>query len=178
MFQLEAFWEIRFVDFIPIISAILSPLIIYWVYKKLNKIQEIKRIEAIFIRFKKYLESSLPENKNNVAIRLAFNESSFLKSQIEYLVKIGLVLIHTDNISIGGSISDDFIKLSLEPESPVFIILDKYMFTGEVLSRLNKGDEKHIDASKEEYEKVLEEMIVFSKNYFRIKINKKLAKIK
>ena len=59
----KTFWEVRFVDFIPLITAIVSPILIYWIYKKLDKYKEKAKLKAIFIRIKRMLENFLPEKK-------------------------------------------------------------------------------------------------------------------
>lgn len=61
------FWEFHFADFIPILTTFLSPILVYYFYKKLEKSKEKRIVKIAFLRFKRYLETKLqPQEEREI----------------------------------------------------------------------------------------------------------------
>jgi len=90
--------------------------------------------------------------------KMSFANNLFFKAQFENLVKIVINVMITEN------------------EKRLLIILDKYLFIGVDLRNLAKDKKENIEANIDNYEKILEEMLDYSKNNYQIKVSKKLVK--
>jgi len=154
------FWEITFGDLIPIITTILSPILIYYIYKMLDNYRDKKLIRTAFLRFKRHLKSKLPENKEKL---LFDSQMSFFKalgnSKPETLIKIGIevpIFSHTKG------------------EYAVLHIVDKYLLT---IKRFeNSITHEPIENNKDVFKEILEEMRIHAKNYYGLKFKKKIIK--
>lgn len=173
----EHFWEVRFVDFIPLIIAIVSPILIYWIYKKLDKYKEKAKLKAIFIRIKRMLENYLPEKKERKERDFFEAHLPFLRTQGEHLIKIGITIGHTSDRDIKGKIvsskstSKEIFNIDIKSKSriPTLYIVDKYILGGVTIQVIGKK----FEINQDNINIILKEMRQYSKKYYGFKFKEK-----
>ncbi len=169
----ENFWEIRFTDFIPIITVFLSSLLIYYIYNKLNNKKELKNVKSIFIRFKIIMTSLILENKKKMDI-IGIGLSSIPQ---EILNKIGIIILDAkvnvespefDNINKNPSVKFNILKTM-----SIMTVVDKYLIIDGKIKNLITNQE--IESNKENIKEILLDMIKHAKEFYGIKIKQELA---
>ncbi len=173
----ENFWDVRLVDFFPLITAIISPILIYWIYKKLDKSKEKARLKALFIRIRRMLENFLPDKRDKVDKPFFEAHLPFLSTQKKHLIKIGVVMGHTTDEKIKGYIVSKStsretrleVDLKTELKIPTIYIVDKYIVGGATIQVLGKK----FDINQENINKILNEMRKYSKKYYGFKFKNK-----
>ena len=173
----ENFWDVRLVDFFPLITAIISPILIYWIYKKLDNSKEKARLKALFIRIRRMLENYLPDKKDSVNKPFFEAHLPFLATQKEHLIKIGVIMGHTTDEKIKGNIVSKTtsrepkfeVDLKTELKIPTLYIVDKYIMGGVTIQVVGKK----FDINQENINKILDEMRKYSKKYYGYKFKNK-----
>lgn len=173
----ENFWDVRLVDFFPLITAIISPILIYWIYRKLDNSREKARLKALFIRIRRILENFLPDKKDSVDKPFFEAHFPFLATQKEKLIKIGVIMGHTTDEKIKGNVvpkttgRETRFKVDLKTKLiiPTLYIVDKYIMGGATIQVVGKK----FDINQENINKILNEMRKYSKKYYGYKFKDK-----
>jgi len=173
----ENFWDVRLVDLFPLTTAIISPILIYWIYKKLDKSKEKTRLKALFIRIRRMLENFLPDRRDRLDKPFFEAHLPFLSTQRKHLIKIGVVMGHTTDEKIKGNIVPKSttretkfeVDLKTELKIPTIYIVDKYIMGGATIQVIGKK----FDINQENINKILNEMRIYSKKYYGYKFKNK-----
>ncbi len=169
----ENFWEIRFTDFIPIITVFLSSLLIYYIYNKLNNKKELKRVKSVFIRFKIIMTSLITENKKEMNL-IGIGLSSIPQ---EILNKIGIILldakVNIDKSKFDNIYKNPSVNFNITKTMSIMTIVDKYLIiNGKIENLITNQD---IESNTENIKAILLDMINHAKEFYGIKIKEELA---
>ncbi len=149
----QDFWNLSFWDLVVLGISIFIPIIINKMLdKKKEKNEEKKEIKPLFLRIKKLFETILKNNPEEQFIA----DLPYLLTQTENLIKIGVIP-----------------KISESKRRTALHIVNEYIFIGVELILMNN---QRLEMSKENFEIVLQKMINYAKEYYEIKLSKKLSK--
>lgn len=169
----QGFWEFRFIDILNLFSGIIGTIIAvvftYYLYKRLERYKEKRRVEALFLRMRDFFEHLATSNQEKT--RMISGDLPYLRYQREDLFKIGIIIDNVDERCIKGKFKDNNINLNIEITRPIIWILDKYLFAGAELQNLIT--KQKIEKSKENANLILKEMSDYAKEYYGLKINNK-----
>lgn len=162
MITLSFDWEVNIIN---ICVSILSVILIFIVYRLLDKRRERKQLETIFIRIKNIISNYWQK------VSLISLNFPYLKFQKENLGKLGLIL--NEKKKFEGFL----LRIALDEEPNVNInilekvesinILDKYFLKENFIYEIEQSKELK---NKEEFERILSEIKNYTKRNYNIKI--------
>ena len=155
------------ISIIALIFSIVMPIIIFWLYKKLDDLKEKKLLKVAFLRIKSYLQVKLEGKKSNKAHMGSMPFFMNLQnSRPDILIKLGVeVNRKTPTPTVKGFESEPIAYM---------IILDKYLL-GEGGQFENWVTHEKVEIRKESLESILSEIILCLKENFGIKLNTNLS---
>ena len=169
----QEFWEIRFTDilnfFSGIIGTVIAVIFTYFLYKKLDKIKEKKRVRALFLRIRDIFESLVVTDQEKKRVISAI--LPYLRHQGDDLIKVGVIVDNKDDRRINGKIRDDNVDLKVKNTIPILWILDKYLIGGTEIQNLITNQK--LEKNKQNANSILKQMKDFAKEYYGIKLSVK-----
>ncbi|MBA7524164.1 hypothetical protein ES705_16301 [subsurface metagenome] len=153
------------VNLIEVSVSILTVFLIFIVYRLLDKQRERKQLETIFIRVKNII-SSFYESRDSISLGFPY-----LRFQKENLGKLGIILNDFQ-------IYDGFLTQAMLSETPnvkitkrhyveSLNIVDKFFIKENKIYNIDKNN---IISEKEEFENILNQIKIYTKENYNIKI--------